>query len=209
MSPLRVLIADDHALFRAGLEALFASRPESGIRLAGSCADGKSALDRLRTGDVDVAVVDHQMGSISGLDLVREASRMEGPAVVLLSSFGAPSLVAESLRAGASGWVLKADAVEDLVEAVGTAARGGIFVSRGIPPAGLRDAMASLGPSPRELEVLELLAAGRTTTEIASLLGVGAKTVETHRSHLFIKLGASNVAAAVAEGMRSGWLRRP
>lgn len=209
MNPIRVLIADDHALFRAGLEALLESRGGPSVQVVGSCSDGREALERIRSTPTDVAVLDHQMGGLSGLDLVRVLSRPEDPSVVLLSSYGAPSLVAEALRAGAAGWVLKGDAVEDLLTAVTLSVRGEVFVSRGISSAALRDAMASLGPSARELEVLALLAAGRTTSEIAGLLGIGVKTVETHRSHLFIKLGASNVAAAVAEGLRSGWLLDP
>jgi DNA-binding NarL/FixJ family response regulator len=146
------------------------------------------------------------MGGITGLDLVRSFSGGTVPALVLLSSFGAPSLVAEALRAGASGWVLKGDAVDDLLTAVAAVSEGEVFISSGIPKDGLREAMVSLGPSPRELEVLRHLAEGRTTAEVAALLGIGLKTVETHRSHLFIKLGVPNVAAAVAEGIRSGWL---
>lgn len=193
--PLRVLVVDDHEIVRLGVRSLLAARGAQ-VRDA---ADLRTALARLKEAPCDLLLLDLALGDdfgLTALPRLREAG--PGMRVIVLSSMAEDLYAERALKAGADGFVSKAALGETLLEAVDTVMAGRVFVS-----AEMRDALLRRvgGPraarpelSPRELEVLRLVAAGRSTREIAELLNRSVKTIETHKQALKTKLGADTPA---------------
>jgi DNA-binding NarL/FixJ family response regulator len=189
MSRVRVLIADDHALVRAGLRALLDSQPD--IEVVGEAEDGVAAVERARTLDPDVVVMDLTMPGRGGInateDLRRECPRTK---VVVLTMHDDNAYVRLARLAGASGFVLKKSLATELIQAIRAAHAGGIhFPAIDLPPSGQTGAMPLELITGREREILTLVALGHTTPEIADKLHISEKTVETHRAHIGEKLG--------------------
>lgn len=206
---VRVIIADDHPLFLAGLCAALRSWPE--IELAGAAADGEEALLLLRSAPADVALLDMRMPGLDGLAVARRAAEEEdAPRVIFLSAETRPDVVYEAIAAGARGYLSKDTTAQGIYEAVLAVARGGTVLpaeARDGLLASLRDRHAhSEGPrlSPRERDVVRLAAAGRSAAASALDLGISEGTVKTHLQNAYEKLGVSDRAAAVAAAMRAG-----
>lgn len=201
---IRVAMADDHGIFRQGLRALLEG--EADLRVVGEAADGPGALSLIAAEGPDVAVVDVGMPGATGIEVVR-AVRAAGHAtrVVLLTMYKEPELLAQALEAGAAGYVLKDSAFEELAFAVRQAHAGGVFVSAALMAARLRgeDKQAL---TPREREVLGLVARGHTSRRIAKELHISVKTVETHRANILRKLDANNTAELVRRAVERGLL---
>jgi len=205
--PTRVLIVDDHAVLRDGLKSLLASRR---IEVVGEASDGRQALRLARRFEPDVATLDIGLPGLNGLEtlrkLVRECPKVRG---IVLTMHGEDAYVLEALRAGARAYVLKSQAFGDLAEAIETVVRGEMYLSPGVSGALVR---ASLGGtespaellSPREREVLQLVAEGRTNKEVGHVLAISVKTVETHRSALMRKLDLHDTASLVRYAIRRG-----
>jgi DNA-binding NarL/FixJ family response regulator len=201
----RVLLADDHALFREGLRHLLDAR---GFTVVGEAADGREAVRLARSVDPDIAVVDIGMPGLNGIDATRELRR-DSPTlpVILLTVHDESAYVADALRAGARGFVLKSEASEDLVRAIEEVLRGGIYVSPRVSSA-VQDLIRTGSPaavdplSPREREVLQLVAEGRTNKAIAGTLVISVKTVESHRASIMRKLGLHDTASLVRYAIR-------
>ncbi len=205
---IRVLLADDHGLVREGLRALLAAQPD--MQVVAEAEDGRRALELARSSRPDVAALDLSMPLLSGLEAARQiAAWPDGPRVVLLTVHHEAQYVIDALRAGVRGYVLKRDASADLVRAIHEVASGGVYLSPQISPA-VVDALRSPRPqaepmlSPREREVLQLVAEGKTTKEIASLLGVSVKTADAHRTRLMQKLDLHDVAGLTRYAIRLG-----
>ena len=208
---LRVAIAEDHAILRDGLRALLAK--EGDIDLCGEAADGHGAVEMAARERPDVLVLDIGLPGLNGVDALRRI-RAATPrtAVVVLSMHASPSIVRAALRAGASGYVVKGRGVADLLAAVRAAASGDAFfspeVARIVRDESLRAPAHDADPfealTPREREVLALVARGRTSKEIAAALGLSAKTVEGHRERLREKLGLRTTADLVRFAIEHG-----
>ncbi|MCX7960639.1 MAG: response regulator transcription factor [Burkholderiales bacterium] len=197
---IRVLLADDHALVREGLRRLLEASAD--IRVAGEAASGDEALARVRANDYDVAVLDLSMPGLSGIDLVRRV-KLEKPAlrVLVLSMHAEQQYAARALRAGASGYLTKEAAPAQLVAAIRKIAAGGVHITEAAAASLVND-LAGDGPphtrlSDREFQVLRLLAAGKSPTEIANELHLSVKTVSTHKARVQEKLGVSSTAELV------------
>jgi DNA-binding NarL/FixJ family response regulator len=203
---LKLVLADDHGIVRDGLVALL--RRELGCEVRAAVADGFAALAAVQAHRPDLVLLDHSMPGLGGVEVVTRlrAGEFSGRAL-LLSSFASPLLVADALNAGADGFVLKDDPAEELRRALETVMAGECFLSEGIDRAGLRDALSSLPPTPREREVLQRLVQGRTLAEAARDLGLSPRTVETHRNHLAAKFGATNLVDLVRRAVEAGFSR--
>lgn len=199
----RVLVLDDHPVVRDGVRGQLASAP--GLDVVGEAASAAEALTLLQTTACDVLLADLRLPDAEAGALIR-AARAAHPelVIVVLSTFASPSDVRSALAAGADGYLVKEAGRAELVEAVLQTRRGMRRLGRSVPDPG--DAPAGL--SPRELQVLGLVAEGLTNRQIASRLFLGESTVKTHLQHLCAKLEAVDRASAVAAGYREGLLRR-
>ena len=205
--PTQVLLADDHQIVRQGLRGLL---EEAGFQVVAEAADGHEAL-RLAAARPrpDVAVLDLAMPLLNGVDaaraLLRGSSKLK---VILLTMHTDEPYVLEALRAGVSGYVVKTQAAEDLVRAIQEVERGAVYLSPTVAR-GLVDVCRGKGGpanplSHRERQVLQLIAEGKSTKEVAALLGVSVKTAESHRTHIMSKLDVHETASLVRYAIRSG-----
>ena len=207
---LRVLLADDHRIFRQGVRALL---EREGFQVAGEAADGHGAIQMAGNLTPDVAVVDLGMPLLNGLDAAREITRVSPRTrTILLTMHAEDPYVARALQAGIRGYVLKSQAAEDLVQAIREVARGAVYLSPGISETVVEAYLAKrdIPPdplTPREHQVLQLVAEGKTTKEVASLLGVSVKTAESHRMRIMTKLDIHETAGLVRYAIRQGLIR--
>lgn len=201
---IRVLLVDDHFVVRSGLAASLGL--EDDIEVVAEAADAEEALAAFAKHGPDVVIMDLQLGSGSGLDATARLCKAHpGARVLIFSSFARDEDVYRAIRAGALGYLQKAAPREDLLLAVRTVAQGKRF----LPPDIAQRLVARLDrpePSARELDVLALIAKGRSNKEIAATLGVSDETVKTHVSHVMQKLTAQDRAHAVTEAIRLGWI---
>jgi two-component system, NarL family, nitrate/nitrite response regulator NarL len=205
---IRVLVADDHPLYREAVVRAVRARPE--FELIGQAEDGRAALGAIREDRPDIAVLDVEMPRLGGVEVVRAVNRDSlGTRVVLLSAHRESDTVYAAVAEGVSAYLPKAWPAERICDALVAVARGEIVLPNEIQ-AGLAAAIRSnAGPgrvhlTPREHDVLHGLAAGKTAPTIAKDLHVSTATVKTHLKTLYEKLGVSDRAAAVAEAMRRG-----
>ena len=211
MSPIRVLIADDQPLARAGFKAVLEAT--GGVQVVAEAQDGDQAVELARRHDPDVVLMDIRMPGTDGIEATR---RMPNQKVLILTTFGLDDYIIEALRAGASGFLLKDAPVEELVRAVRTVAAGDAQLSpavtkrlleqvaRRLPAAVPRDSGALADLTERELEVLRLLAAGMSNAEIAATLVVSEPTVKSHVSNVLQKLGLRDRVQAVIYAYENG-----
>jgi DNA-binding NarL/FixJ family response regulator len=206
---LRILLADDHAMVRQGLKALL---ERDGFEVV-EASDGHEAIQLTRERHPDVAVLDLAMPLLNGLDAAREIRQVSPPTkTILLTMHAEDQYVLEALRAGVSGYVLKTQAGVDLVKAVHEVQRKAVYLSPGVSRAVVEAYLAKtdLAPdplTPRERQVLQLIAEGKTTKEVASLLGISVKTAESHRSRIMEKLDIHETATLVRYAIRRGLIQ--
>ena len=194
---IRVLIADDHKIVRDGLKRIFAGT--SDLEVAAEAASGDEALALVKANDYDVAMLDMSMPGLAGIELVKRL-KAEKPKMkmLVLSMHGEHQYAARALKAGASGYLTKDSASEQLVTALRKIAAGGVHLSDAAA-ASLMQASSSAHQSlsDREFEVLRLLVAGLGPTDIGQRLHLSVKTVSTHKSRIFEKLGVDSTAELV------------
>jgi two-component system response regulator NreC len=204
---IRVVIADDHQIVRQGFRALL---EKDGFEVVGEAEDGAEAVRLVKRVSPDIALLDIAMPNLNGIDAAREIQRASPDTrTILLTMFSEDHRLLEALRAGVSGYLLKTRAVEDLVRAIKDVTRGGVYLSRGLSRDVVdaylaRKPLATIELSPRERQVLQLVAEGKTTKEVASLLGVGVKTAESHRGRIMAKLNIHETAGLVRYAIREG-----
>lgn len=211
---VRVLLADDHKIVRDGLRALLES--QSRLTVVGEAEDGRTACEMAASLRPDVVVMDIGMPDLNGMDATRRiVAELPNVKVVALSMHADRRFVAEMLRAGASGYLVKDAAFEELTGAIEAVTQGRVYLGQGIAGVVVQDYVRRLGGndedvspvgklSPREREVLQLAAEGNSTKEIASRLGLSVKTVETHRRQVMDKLGIYNLAGLIKFAIREG-----
>ena len=200
--PILLGIVEDHPIVAAGTASILAAT--NGFRVAWTAPDLEQARDRIGQDAVDVVVVDVRLGNDSGLDLLREAQSgqqksRERPAFVVLTGFDYPQYRLAAARLGAAALVTKMAPIEDLIEAINRAASG----ERDLAP------VAAPYPTDRDLDVVRLVAAGRTNAEIAGELDVSEKTIEGRLARLFDRLGVASRTELATRAISEGWMELP
>jgi DNA-binding NarL/FixJ family response regulator len=208
----RILLADDHGLVREGLRLILDRQPD--LEVTAEAADGAEAIEQALRHDLDLAVLDVSMPRLTGLQAARHLrAQRPGLKVLMLSMHDNEQFFFEALKVGASGYVLKTAADEDLVSACRAALRGESFLYPGAVRALVRDFlergrrgedMPEDPLTPRELEVVKLIAEGNTTKEIARVLTISENTVERHRANVLDKLGLRDRVALALYAVRRG-----
>jgi DNA-binding NarL/FixJ family response regulator len=211
MPVYRVLIADDHLLVRAGIRALIESI--DGVTVVAEANDGREAVDLAATLRPDIALLDVTMPGLNGLEAatqLREAS--PATRVIIVSMHANDAYVRTALKSGAAGYLLKSATAAELQAALQTVARGEIYLSpavskqvvKGFVDGTAHDASPLDALTPRQREILQLIAEGRSTKEVAFTLSISAKTVETHRAQIMERLEIHDLAGLVRFAIRTG-----
>ena len=207
--PIRILIADDHAIVAEGLKHLVEA--QSDLQVVATVGDGRAAVRAAKETEPDVVLMDLSMPELNGADAARAIidARPECK-VIVLSMYAEREYVRRALKAGATGYVVKRSAAKELVEAIRAVHAGQRYLSPRVADVVIDDYAADAKAdlleklSAREREVLQLLAEGKTNKEVAAALGIGLKTVETHRMNLMAKLGLHSVVDLVRYAIRNG-----
>jgi DNA-binding NarL/FixJ family response regulator len=208
---MRLMLADDHQLVRAGFRALLKQIPA--VEVVAEAADGREALDLFKKHRPDVVLIDIAMPKLNGLEAIgRITGEFPKAMVIVLSMHANQEYVVQAIQAGARGYLLKEDAASELKAAIKGVTNGELYLSPHISKhlthgelerVGVRyDPLAKL--TPRQREILQLIAEGSNTKEIAFHLGVSVKTVEAHRTQLMQRLGINDIPSLVRQAMRSG-----
>lgn len=208
MDEIRVLLVDDHRILREGLRSLLERQPD--IRVVGEAGDGLEAIHKVASLQPDVVVMDVAMPGMDGLQATTRIKE-EHPQVrvLVLTQYDEEQFILPLLRAGASGYVLKQAGRREVLQAIREVAQEGVF----LPPQTARQVLRAIQEpqeepeprlTPRETEVLRLVAQGKTNREIATLLGISPKTVSVHRSNLMAKLGLHSSVDLVRYAIRKG-----
>ena len=205
--PLRVILADDHHIVRQGIRMLI---ERQGIQVVAEAADGLTLIEHVKVHLPDVAIVDVSMPGLNGIDATRQMlAALPTLAVVLLTMHDEELHVSAALRAGVRGYVLKTQAADELLDAIRTVSTGGTYlspkVSRMVVSAYVSGTDTTVDPlTARERIVLQLIAEGRTTKEIAATLNLTVKTAESYRARLMEKLDIHDTAGLVRYAIRRG-----
>ncbi|MGH8094488.1 MAG: response regulator [Chthoniobacterales bacterium] len=209
--PQRILLVDDHRLVRAGIRALLEKMPS--VEVVGEADDGRRAFELIRRYRPDIVLMDIAMPNLNGLEAV-DRIKKESPEtkVIILSMHANEEYVVRALRSDVSGYLIKDAAVDELEQAIRTVTRGETYLSQRISKRVIRDYLANTdrlrGPleqlTSRQREVLQLIAEGKNTKEIADLLRVSVKTVEAHRLQLMQRLDIHGIPGLVRYAIRVG-----
>ena len=211
LAPIRLLLADDHLLIRASLKSLLSEF--QGIEVAGEAGDGREALELVGTLRPDVVLMDIAMTGLNGLDATRLISKEHpGVRVIVLSMHASERHVLQALRAGAQGYILKESAPRELELAIESVARGKLFLSPGISRKVIDVFLGQMGAiadpldqlTPRQREILQLIAEGNSSKQIAHRLESSVKTIESHRASLMERLDIHDIAGLVRYAIRQG-----
>jgi DNA-binding NarL/FixJ family response regulator len=210
MKTLRTLLADDHGLVRAGIRALLEQL--DGVEVVAESGDGREAINLVRTHRVDLVLMDLAMPDLNGLEATaRIIKEFPETKVIIVSMYGSEEYVLHALRCGACGYLLKDAASAELEQAINAVRKGETYLSPTISRRVLEASTGTTDPgspldqlSPRQREILQLLAEGKTVKEIAFLLNLSAKTVETHRARVMERLDLRHIPNLVRFAMRTG-----
>lgn len=212
MRTVRILIADDHAIVRRGLRALVESQP--GWEVCAEAANGRQAVESVERLKPDLAIVDIGMPELNGLEATRQILKMSPRTEVLvLTMHQSEEVVAEVLKAGARGYVLKSDADQNLIAAAEALLQHKVFLTSGVTDVVLSgflsgstsspDAAPVRNVTPREREIIQLLAEGKSNKEVAAVLNVSTRTIETHRANIMHKLDIDSLSGLVRYAIRN------
>lgn len=205
---MRIVIADDHGIVRSGIRLLLERQPD--LEVVAEAADGIAARDIVVSEKPDLAILDVKMPGLTGLQATREIkAQAPDTAVLILSMHDDERYLFEALKAGASGYVLKSQADEELLEAIRAIERGDPFLTPSAQQSLIRDLLERGEPddselTPREEEIVKLVAEANTTREIAAMLHLSEKTVENHRGNAMKKLGMRDRVELVRYAIRRG-----
>jgi DNA-binding NarL/FixJ family response regulator len=208
---MRIVIADDHTLVRGGLRQLLELVPD--VQVVAECGDGREALAAVEAHRPDIVLLDISMPGLNGLDAAaRIVGSFPDTRVVIVSMYGNERYVARALSAGVAGYVLKNAAVEELPLLLSSVMRGETYLSPAISKQVVESLRHRIDGDPltaRQREILQLLAEGKNTKEIAHLLGLSAKTVEAHRAQIMDRLEIRDVPGLVKYAIRTGLVPPP
>jgi DNA-binding NarL/FixJ family response regulator len=207
---IRVVLADDHALVRQSLKSLL---EREGFQIVAEASDGQEAVRRVESLKPDIAVMDISMPVLNGVEAARQINLSSPKAkTILLTQHDEQQYLSEALEAGVKGYVLKSQVANDLIQALRQVSRGEVYLSPGVSGA-VMEAYRSKAHKPkdpltsRERQVLQLIAEGKSTRDVASVLGISVKTAESHRSRLMQKLDIHETASLVLYAVRRGIVR--
>ena len=215
MAPFRILLADDHEVVRAGLRALL--EEQQGWEVVAEAVDGREAVEKATKLKPDVVVIDIAMPSLNGLEAVRQIIKgVPHCRVLVLTMYDSDPLIQQVLQAGARGYLLKSDAGRDLVSAIDALRRNKTFFTPKVSQMVLEgyldrspkekeaeSAAESLRLTSRQREIVQLLAEGKSSKEVAAVLGLSVKTAETHRANIMRKLDCHSVTELVRYAIRN------
>ncbi|HKS80846.1 MAG TPA: response regulator transcription factor [Candidatus Acidoferrales bacterium] len=205
--PIEVLLADDHQIVRQSLRALL---EKEGLKIVGEASNGQEAVTIAESLHPDIAVLDVSMAVLNGIDAAKEIRRVSPQTkAIFLTVHDEDPYLLDALRVGAKGYVIKTHAAENLVQAIREASRGGVYLSPEISRAVVqayqnKTELSSVPLSPRERQVLQLIAESKSTKEVAGVLRISVKTAETHRTRIMEKLDIHQVAGLVRYAIRCG-----
>lgn len=213
METIKLLIADDHALFREGVRALLTAH--SDLEVVGEAADGSEAIEQVKTFHPHIVLLDIAMPGLGGLETTLELKKLAPEVkIVILTQYANKEYLFRFLKAGVSGYVLKRAAASELVSAIKAVYRGGTFIHPDVAPAVIEGYLGGVTPAEqedpyenltdREKQVLKLVAEGKTNKEIAEILSISVKTAMAHRAHVAEKLGIHNKAELVKLALKRG-----
>lgn len=207
---LHIVLADDHVVVRQGLRAVL---EREGFEIVGEAGDGLEAVQLVERLSPTVAVLDVAMPKLNGIDAAREIKKIHPQTrTILLTALTEDHYVLESLRAGIRGYVLKSRSAEELVEAIHAVCRGEVYLTPGVSGALVEAFIGGVkvpepGLTDRERQVLQLVAEGKTTKEIAAVLNISVKTAESHRASIMQKLEIHDTAGLVRYAIRHGLIQ--
>ena len=216
MAPFRILLADDHEVVRAGLRALL--EEQNGWEVVAEAVDGRDAVEKATRLKPDVVVIDIAMPSLNGLEAVRQIVKaVPNTKVLVLTMYDSDPLIQQVLQAGARGYLLKSDAGRDLVSAIDALRRNKTFFTPKVSQMVLEGYLdkspkekietegepESLRLTSRQREIVQLLAEGKSSKEVAAVLGLSVKTAETHRANIMRKLDCHSVTELVRYAIRN------
>jgi two-component system response regulator NreC len=205
--PIRIVLADDHVLVRQGLKSLL---EREGFQVVAEASDGQEAVSHVESLQPDIAVMDISMPAFNGLNAAREMSRVSPRTkTILLTQHDEGQYIREALEAGVKGYVLKSQVASDLLLAIRQVSHGQVYLSPGVSSAVIEAYQSKSEKSKssltlRESQVLQLIAEGKSTKDVASLLGISTKTAESHRTRLMQKLDIHETASLVLYAVRHG-----
>ncbi len=205
--PIRIVLADDHVLVRQGLKSLL---EREGFQVVAEASDGQEALRHVKSLQPEIAVMDISMPTLNGLNAAREVRRASPKTkTILLTQHDESQYIRDALEAGAQGYVLKNQVASDLVLAIRQVSLGQVYLSPGVSSAVMEayQSKSEQSKNPltlREGQVLQLIAEGKSTKDVASLLGISVKTAESHRTRLMQKLDIHETASLVLYAVRNG-----
>jgi DNA-binding NarL/FixJ family response regulator len=211
--PVRILVADDHHVVRTGLRALLESK--TGWQVCAEAANGREAVEKARELQPDVAVLDIGMPLLNGVEATRQIRKLSPKTeVLILTMHDSELLVQEVFEAGAHGYILKDDADRNLIAAVDALRRHKPYLSSRVSDAVSQAALSARGGperdrssrsrlTPRQREILQLLAEGKSNKEVAGVLGISVKTAETHRANIMLKLNFHSITELVRYAVRN------
>ena len=205
--PIRIVLADDHVLVRQGLKSLL---EREGYQVVAEASDGQEAVRHVESLQPDIAVMDISMPTLNGLNAARQMSRSSPKTkTILLTQHDEGPYIREALEAGVRGYVLKNQVASDLLLAIRQVSRGQVYLSPGVSSAVMEayQSKSEKSKNPltlRERQVLQLVAEGKSTKDVASLLGISVKTAESHRTRLMQKLDIHETASLVLYAVRHG-----
>ena len=214
MGSLRVLVADDHEIVRKGLRSILEEQP--GWEVTGEASDGREAVDKVRSLRPDISVVDVGMPGLNGLEATRQMLRNDPETkVLILTMHESDPLIREVLDAGARGYLLKSDASRDLVSAIDAIRRNKTYFTARVaqmvldgyldkkPRTPTEAELPTSRLTPRQREIVQLLAEGKSSKEVAVALGLSVKTAETHRANIMRRLNCHSVSELVRYAIRN------
>lgn len=212
MEPYRIVLADEHLLFRQGMKRIINAMPE--MRVVGEASDGQEAIELVRKLLPDLAILDISMPKLSGIEACREI-RLLFPDVkiLVLTMHKDREYLYQAISAGAQGYLLKEDSDEELFAAIGTIRKGAIYVTKALAGVVSTDISALFrggerhlprSLTAREREVLKFICEGKSNSEVAEVLRISVRTVETHRANMMNKLDLKNTAELVRYAVQNG-----